>query len=75
MSGLLLPSGRQHGLPFVLPDDWSPDQALAVVELLGDLLEVIWNHYQIPLQEMLRKQRMAQLPFEEDHINPDAEPF
>ena len=37
----LLPSERRRGLPFVVPDDWTPDQALAVFELLDDLLAVI----------------------------------
>lgn len=31
------PSGRTRGLSFIVPDDWTPDQALAVFELLDDL--------------------------------------
>ena len=53
-----LPSGRQRGIPFILPDDWTPDQALAVFELLDDLRQMIWNHYQIPIQDLLREQRL-----------------
>ena len=26
----LLPSGRRRGLAFLVPDDWTPEQALAV---------------------------------------------
>lgn len=48
-----LPSGRQRGIPFLLPDDWSPEQALAVLELLDDLREVLWARYQIRVQELL----------------------
>jgi hypothetical protein len=38
----LLPSGRQRGIAFVVPDDWTPQQALAVYYLVphqqeGDL--------------------------------------
>jgi hypothetical protein len=29
-----------------------PEQALAVIELLDDLHEVIWQHYQLPLQDL-----------------------
>lgn len=51
----LLPSGRQRGIPFILPEDWTSEQALAVVELLDNLRERIWAHYQIPLHELLRE--------------------
>jgi hypothetical protein len=54
-----LPSGRQRGIPFILADDWTPEQALAVVELLDDLRERICAHYQIPLHNLLREQRSA----------------
>ena len=36
-----------------LPDYWTPEQALAVYDLLNDLTEAIWNHYEIPLIELL----------------------
>ena len=59
MKPSLLPSGRQRGLAFILPDDWTPEQALAVVELLDDLRERIWAQYKIGLNEVLREQRTA----------------
>ena len=59
MKPSLLPSGRQRGLSFILPDHWTPEQALAVVELLDDLRERIWAHYQVELHEVLREQRTA----------------
>ena len=37
----------------LLPDYWTPQQALAVYELLNELTEAIWNHYQIPMIELL----------------------
>ena len=37
-----------------LPDDWTPEQALAVYELLSDLAEAIWSRYEIPLLELLK---------------------
>jgi hypothetical protein len=57
MKNLHLPSGIAHGLDFLIPGDWSPDQALAVVELLDDLRECIIARYQIALNEVLREQR------------------
>jgi hypothetical protein len=56
MKPWLLPSGIQRRIPFIIPNNWSPEQALAVVELLDDLRALIWAHYQIPLHELLREQ-------------------
>ena len=53
----LLPSGRRRGLPFVVPKDWTPEQALAAFELLEDLLTVISDFYGTQLHEQLREQR------------------
>ncbi|HTR08914.1 MAG TPA: hypothetical protein VMJ11_20130 [Paraburkholderia sp.] len=57
MSRPLLPSGRRRGLLFVVPDDWTPEQALAVFELLEDLLAVVTDFYGAQLHELLREQR------------------
>jgi len=75
MKPWLLPSGIQHGIPFLIQDDWSPEQALAVVELLDDLREMIWARYQIQLQELLREQRCSQLTSESKNINETDPPF
>lgn len=57
MSNPHLPSGRGRGLPFLVADDWSAEQALAVVELLDDLRELIYARYLIGIQELLRAQQ------------------
>jgi hypothetical protein len=44
--------------PLDIPADWTPEQALAVVELLDDLRERIWVHYDVKLFELLREQRL-----------------
>jgi len=67
-------SGLTRGLPFLIPDDWTPEQAQAVFEVLDDLRERIWEHYALPLQELYQRQRMP------DEANPPppgdpAEPF
>ena len=36
-----------------LPDDWTPEQALAVYELLNQLAESIWKGYELQLLELL----------------------
>lgn len=58
----LLPSGRRRGLAFLVPDDWTPEQALAVFELLDDLLAVITDAYGDQLNDILRKQRSQEQP-------------
>lgn len=75
MRNLHLPSGLTTGIPFIVPEYWSPEQALAVVELLDDLRHQIWEHYNLPLLELIRKQR---IPNDEPvHLNPplDDPPF
>jgi len=56
----------------IVPAHWSPEQALAVFELLDDLREQIWHHYQLHLLELLHEQRLPpedcailSLPFED----------
>ncbi len=71
----LLPSGLQRGIPFIIPDDWSPEQALAMVELLDDLRHVIWERYQLQLQELLSEQHCSDLAENPKNIEEDDPPF
>lgn len=57
-----LPSGRRHGIAFVVPQDWTPEQALAVFELLGDLREVICSGYLADIQQAMRDERQQPGP-------------
>ena len=75
MKPWFLPSGLQHGIAFIIQDDWSPEQALAVVELLDDLREAIWNRYQLQLFELLREQRCSQTPSAATRIDETDPPF
>jgi hypothetical protein len=52
-----LPSGSRRGVPFLVPDTWSAEQALAVFELLDDLREVIITRYIVGIQNALHEQR------------------
>lgn len=66
MKAPLLPSGRTRGLSFVVPDDWTPEQALAVFELLDDLREVICARYLPDMQRVLHEdRRQHELPLNE----------
>jgi len=51
------PSGLTKGLDFLIACDWTPEQALAVVELLDDLKDRILLHYQLPIMELMREER------------------
>ena len=75
MSSWQLPSGLQSGIPFIIQNDWTPEQALAVVELLDDLREVIWSRYQVQLHELLREQRRTQFETDPGNINNTDPPF
>ena len=74
MKPWLLPSGLQQGIALIIQKDWSTEQAVAVVELLGDLQEVICRHYQPQLQEFMRQDRDAR-PNAYSDINEDDVPF
>jgi hypothetical protein len=54
-------------VPFAIPAYWTPDQALAVVELLDGLRELIWARYGLQLLD----QRRAKLqPFADSLFMP-----
>jgi len=42
-----------------IPVTWTPEQALAVYELLDDLRERIWELYNVKLQDLLREQQQS----------------
>ena len=69
-----LPSGLQQGISLIIQKDWSTEQALAVVELLGDLQEVIYRHYQPQIREFMRHDRRAE-PNPYRNIHEDDVPF
>ena len=66
------PSGLNRGLPFAVDDTWTPEQALAVMELLDDLRDRVWTHYGRVIQELLREQRVSRASQED--FDPDL-PF
>lgn len=53
------PSGLQQGLNLLIDPHWSPEQVMAVIELLDDLRNRIWNHYEAVLLESLANDRIT----------------
>lgn len=46
-------SPRRAPFTLEIPDYWTPEQALAVFELLKDVTDAIWNRYELTLIETL----------------------
>lgn len=61
MKHLHLPSGLHSGLGLLIDKNWTTEQAVAVVELLDDLREVIVRHYQPQIEEFMRQDRSPPL--------------
>ena len=56
------PSGLRDGLDLLIDPHWSPEQVWAVIELLDDLRDRIWSHYEPALLDKLRNDRVTSLP-------------
>jgi hypothetical protein len=61
-------------IDFRIPAYWTPEQALAVFELVNDLSDTIWDHYGSRIHDLLpahygRRSRTRQA------INPEDIPF
>ena len=44
-------------LPFTFPADLSPPVALALFEVLQDLIDALWQQYEIDLVELIMQER------------------
>jgi hypothetical protein len=52
------PPGLPLTINFKIPADWTPEQALAVFELLDGLREQVGAHYSVQLFELSREQHL-----------------
>jgi len=72
------PAARTSGLPLTIPlaipAYWTPEEALAVFELVDDLRDRIWSIYQTDLQDQMRQQRQSET-VEPIHIDEGDLPF
>ena len=59
------PSGLSGGLPFTVDDNWTPEQALAVWELLDDLRDRVGTHYALVMQNLMREQLVTHQPLDD----------
>jgi hypothetical protein len=71
MNNYQQPSGLTIGLGFLIDDNWTAEQAWAVVELLDDLRGRIMSHYLLPIQELLREERGMTGDQQEERLNMD----
>ena len=55
---LMLPSGITEGIPVLIEARWTPEQAVAVFELLDDLREQIVRHYSSQIQAYYLENRV-----------------
>jgi hypothetical protein len=60
---------------FTIPDYWTLEQALAVVEFIGDVREAIWAHYGDELIDAYRQQHLADSGGPSSGKPPDASSF
>jgi hypothetical protein len=67
-------AGLPHAIPLPIPTYWTPEQAIAVFELVDDLRETIWSIYQTKLQDLTRQQRQSP-PVDHIDIGDDDLPF
>ncbi|MEG7523601.1 MAG: hypothetical protein M3H12_10930 [Chromatiales bacterium] len=49
----------------MIPDDWSPEEALVVYEFIDEIRDAIWNRYDLQLIELMKEERIT--TFEEDN--------
>lgn len=54
--------------PLRIPDHWTPEQALAVYELIDEIREAIWSRYQISLIELMQQERVTIFEVDDDDL-------
>lgn len=65
----LQPHRLQTGLCLDIDKSWTPAQAMAVFELITDLRDLIWSHYDLTLQEQYQLD-----PLQDDDLGWEEEP-
>ena len=61
-------------IEFSIPAYWTPEQALAVFEVVHDLSEEIWNHYGSKIIDLLPENYNSRI-ITRRKISPDDIPF
>jgi hypothetical protein len=68
-------TGSLFAVTLEIPACWTPEQALAIVELLDDLRDKIWAHYAVELLDTYREQYGSDESPHADHVGGDDPPF
>jgi hypothetical protein len=68
------PTAPSLTLTFTIPATWTPEQALAVYDLLDELREKIWAHYDLQLMELIREDRCPPA-HDTGNVEPQDPPF
>ncbi|WP_260296060.1 hypothetical protein [Sedimenticola hydrogenitrophicus] len=55
-------------IPIQIPDYWTPEQALAVYELIDEIRDAIWSRYQISLIELMQEERVTTFEVNDDDL-------
>ena len=54
-----------------LREDWTPEQALAIYDLLCELSEIIWEYYETELNELMLQRVEYDKALLHRSVNPD----
>ncbi|MDZ7751320.1 MAG: hypothetical protein U5S82_16930 [Gammaproteobacteria bacterium] len=51
-----------------IPDDWTPEQALAVYDFIDELRDAIWSRYDRQLVELMQQDRITTFEVDDDDL-------
>jgi len=54
--------------PLRIPDHWTPEQALAVYDLIDEIRDAIWRRYQTSLIELMQEDRVTTFEVDDDDL-------
>ncbi len=74
-SKALVPEHDPNNMTLDVPDDWTPEQAAAVFEILDQLQVRNWGRYGPWIQQVLWEKQMPPKRFSADEIDEDDVPF
>ncbi|MDZ7750226.1 MAG: hypothetical protein U5S82_00905 [Gammaproteobacteria bacterium] len=51
-----------------IPDDWTPEQALAIDDFIDELRDAIWSRYDRQLVELMQQDRITTFEVDDDDL-------
>jgi len=52
--------------PQQIPDDWTPEQALAVYDFIDEIRDAIWGRYELQLIQLMKEERVTTFEVDDD---------